>query len=127
MVGRRRLGRMIMRSFPVGRSWLAFRLLPRRDGWSHQPGAPATGPSRRWRSGLVNSFVAGIIALGLLASSIASASAQEEPQAKQRLEFMQAAVASLEPEASDAKSKAALAVVPKPLLRYNDPTRGGVL
>src|SRR5262249_40979427 len=34
---------------------------------------------------------------------------------------------SLEPEASELKSKAALAVVPKTLLRYSDPTRGGVL
>jgi hypothetical protein len=40
---------------------------------------------------------------------------------------MQAAVANLELEAPDLKSKEALAVVPKPLLRYSDPTRGGVL
>jgi hypothetical protein len=66
------------------------------------------------------------VALGLLLSSVASAPAQDDPQAKQRLAFMQAAVESLEPESSDFKSKAALAVAPKPLLRYNDPTRGGV-
>lgn len=35
---------------------------------------------------------------------------------------MQAAVASLEPESLELKSKAALAVVPKPLFRYSDPT-----
>jgi hypothetical protein len=39
---------------------------------------------------------------------------------------MQAAVESLEPEGSELKSKAALAVSSKPLLRYSDPTRGGV-
>jgi hypothetical protein len=61
----------------------------------------------------------------LLVSSVASAPAQEDPQAKQRLEFMQAAVGSLEPESSELK-KAALAAVPKPLLRYSDPTRGGI-
>jgi hypothetical protein len=82
---------MVMGSFPVGRSWLAFQ-----------------------------------VALGLLVSSAASTSAQEEPQAKQRLEFMQAAVASLEPESSELKSKAALAVASTPLLRYSDPTRGGI-
>jgi hypothetical protein len=55
-----------------------------------------------------------------------AAAAQDEPQAKQRLEFMQAAVGSLEPESSDLRSKAALAVASKPLLRYSDPTRGGI-
>src|SRR5947199_9725055 len=39
---------------------------------------------------------------------------------------MQAAVRNLEPEASELKSKAALAVGSKPLLRYSDPTRGGI-
>src|SRR5947208_344319 len=73
------------------------------------------------------SWLASPVALGLLVSWVASASAQEESQAKQQLEFMQAAVAILEPEASELKSKAALAIVPKPLLRYSDPTRGGVL
>jgi hypothetical protein len=72
-------------------------------------------------------WLASPVALGLLVSWIASAAAQDEAQAKQQLEFMQAAVANLEVEASDLKSKAALTVVPKPLLRYNDPTRGGVL
>jgi hypothetical protein len=37
---------------------------------------------------------------------------------------MRSAVAILEPGASELKSKTALAVVPKPLLRYSDPTRG---
>jgi hypothetical protein len=52
--------------------------------------------------------------------------AQEEAQAKRRLELMQAAVASLEPESSEVTAKAALAFAPKPLLRYSDPTRGGI-
>lgn len=65
------------------------------------------------------------IVLGLLAASLSTAPAQEEPQARQRLEFMQAAVEAMEPEASELKSKAALAAAAKPLLRYNDPTRGG--
>jgi hypothetical protein len=53
-------------------------------------------------------------------------SAQDETQAKQRLEFMQAAVGSLEPESSGSKPKAALTFSAKPLLRYSDPTRGGI-
>jgi hypothetical protein len=73
------------------------------------------------------SWLASQVALGLLVSWVASAPAQDESQAKQQLEFMQAAVASLEPEASELKSKTALVAVPKPLLRYSDPTRGGVL
>jgi hypothetical protein len=72
------------------------------------------------------SRLAALVAIGLLVSALASASAQDDPEAKQRLEFMKAAVESLEPEPSELKSKAALAVVPKPLLRYSDPTRGGV-
>ncbi len=63
--------------------------------------------------------------LGLLVSS-ACLAAQEEPQAKQRLERMQAAVENLEPESSELKAKAALTFAAKPLLRYSDPTRGGV-
>jgi hypothetical protein len=66
------------------------------------------------------------VAFGLLVVSLAAASDPDEPEAKQRLELMRAALASLEPEPSELKSKAALAVVPKPLLRYSDPTRGGV-
>jgi hypothetical protein len=72
------------------------------------------------RSGLASQ-----VALALLVSSVAAISAQDEPQAKQRLEFMQAAVESLEPESSEVKSKTALAVASQPLLRYSDPTRGG--
>src|SRR4051794_19213566 len=66
-----------------------------------------------------------VTALGLLAASLSTAPAQEEPQARQRLELMQAAVEAMEPEASELKSKAALVAGAKPLLRYNDPTRGG--
>jgi hypothetical protein len=39
---------------------------------------------------------------------------------------MQAAVGSLEPESSELKTKDALRATSKPLLRYSDPTRGGV-
>lgn len=62
---------------------------------------------------------------GLLLASLSSVSAQEKPQARQQLEFMQAAVSSLEPESSELK-KAALTISSKPLLRYSDPTRGGI-
>jgi hypothetical protein len=65
-------------------------------------------------------------ALGLLVASVALASAQEEPESKKRLEFMQAEVGNLVPESSEVKSRAALTIGPKPLLRYSDPTRGGV-
>jgi len=51
--------------------------------------------------------------------------AQDDPQAKRRLELMQAAVGSLEPTSAEIKP-AALAPAAKPLLRYSDPTRGGV-
>src|SRR6516162_8345034 len=66
------------------------------------------------------------VVLGLLVSSACALAAQEEPGAKQRLEFMQAAIASLEPESSELQPKAALTFASKPLLRYSDPTRGGV-
>jgi hypothetical protein len=62
----------------------------------------------------------------LLLSSVSSLWAQDEPQANQRLEFMNAEVGSLEPESSELRSKAALTFASKPLLRYSDPTRGGV-
>jgi hypothetical protein len=65
------------------------------------------------------------VALGLLLCSPAPAAAEDDPQAKERLELMLAALARLVP-ASDATPRAALEVVPRPLLRYSDPTRGGV-
>jgi hypothetical protein len=71
-------------------------------------------------------WLASLSVLALFMSSGSSASAQDEPEAKQRLEFMQAAVASLEPESSEPKPKTALTFVAKPLLRYSDPTRGGI-
>jgi hypothetical protein len=71
-------------------------------------------------------WLAAQVPLGLLVSLVASASAQDDPPAKQRLEFMQAAVESLEPVFSEFTSKAPLAVASKPLLRYSDPTRGGI-
>jgi hypothetical protein len=58
-------------------------------------------------------------------SSVSFVSAQDDPEAKQRLEFMQAAVGSLEPEPPELKSKAAFTFASKPLLRYSDPTRSG--
>jgi hypothetical protein len=68
------------------------------------------------------SWLASWVALGLLVLSIPSASAQDDPEAKRRLEFMQAAVGSLEPESSEVKAKAALTFAGKPLFRYSDPT-----
>jgi hypothetical protein len=62
----------------------------------------------------------------LLVSLVSSVAAEEDPQAKQRLELMRAAVGRLEPESSELKAKATLTFAPKPLLRYSDPTRGGV-
>jgi hypothetical protein len=59
-------------------------------------------------------------------ASAPSLLSQDEAQAKQRLEFMQAAVGSLEPESSELRPKAALTFTPRPLLRYSDPTRGGI-
>jgi hypothetical protein len=53
-------------------------------------------------------------------------SAQDEPQANQRLEFMKEAVGSLELESSESRPKAAFTFASKPLRRYSDPTRGGV-
>ena len=52
--------------------------------------------------------------------------AQDGAETKQRLALMQGAVASFEPESPELKSKPAFAFPPKPLLRYSDPTRGGV-
>lgn len=63
--------------------------------------------------------------LALAASAALVAAAEDDPQAKRRLEVMRAAVDALETKSSELKPKA-LAAVPKPLLRYNDPTRGGV-
>jgi len=65
-------------------------------------------------------------AFGLLVASICSVAAQEDPEAKGRLELMQSALASLELESSEVKAKGALSFVSKPLLRYSDPTRGGI-
>ena len=65
------------------------------------------------------------LVLGLLLS-ISTASAQDDPQVKQRLELMQAAVDSLEVKSLELKPKTALAMTSKPLLRYSDPTRGGI-
>jgi hypothetical protein len=64
------------------------------------------------------------VVLVLLVLSISSASADDEQEAKKRLEYMQTAVESLEPESTELKPKVALAVGAKPLLRYSDPTRG---
>ena len=52
--------------------------------------------------------------------------AQDEAETKQRLELMRAAVSSLEPESPKLKSKPSFEFPHQPLLRYSDPTRGGV-
>jgi hypothetical protein len=66
------------------------------------------------------------VVCALLLSAPFAASAEDDPQAKRRLEAMQAAAGALEPTSSEVKAKAALTTAPRPLLRYNDPTRGGV-
>lgn len=71
-------------------------------------------------------WIAFPIVLALLVLPIGSMSSQEEAQTRQRLEFMKTAVNSLEPELAEAKPKAAFAFSSKPLLRYSDPTRGGI-
>jgi len=71
------------------------------------------------------SWLACHVVIGLFLWSISSVSAQDDPEAKQRLELMQVAVDSLEPESSELNLKVALKIASKPLLRYNDPTRGG--
>lgn len=73
------------------------------------------------RSWLISQMV-----VGMFVSFVSSAPAEDDAQAKQRLKWMQEAVGSLEPESSELKTKAALTFASKPLLRYSDPTRGGV-
>src|SRR5262245_11355797 len=64
-------------------------------------------------------------ALFASAAFAAFAAAEDDPQAKRRLEVMQAAVEALEAKSSELKPKA-LAAGGQPLLRYSDPTRGDV-
>jgi hypothetical protein len=71
------------------------------------------------------SWLASPVALGLFVSFVSAVSAEEDPQAKERLKWMQEAVHSLEPESSELK-KEALTFASKPLLRYSDPTRGAI-
>lgn len=70
---------------------------------------------RRW--------LAAQVVLGLLVSLVCSVAAEDEPQAKQRLEFMQAELRRLELESAESEPKTAFTFAPKPLLRYSDPTR----
>lgn len=70
-------------------------------------------------------FAAGL-ALALLAASAVPGRGQDDPEADKRLQLMRTAVESLAAESEELKGKDALAVAPKPLLRYTDPTRGGV-
>lgn len=63
------------------------------------------------------------VVLGLFVLLVSSVSAEDDPQAKQRLKWMQDAVDGLEPESSELKTKAALTFASKPLFRYSDPTR----
>jgi hypothetical protein len=64
------------------------------------------------------------IVLAAAVAAFASA-AEDDPEAKRRLAVMQTAVEALEAKSSEVKPKA-LVPAPQPLLRYNDPTRGGV-
>jgi hypothetical protein len=63
----------------------------------------------------------------LFAAAVASfaGAAEDDPEAKRRLAVMQASVEALAVKSDDLKPKA-LAPAAQPLLRYNDPTRGGV-
>jgi hypothetical protein len=63
-------------------------------------------------------------AFAVLAVIFAAATAGDDPEGERRLDLMRSAVTGLEVE-SAALPRAALAVAPKPLLRYSDPTRGG--
>ena len=65
------------------------------------------------------------VVLAFLVLWVSTAPARDDTDAKQRLDFMQAAVESLEPDSMELKSKAALTFASKPILRYNDPTRSG--
>src|SRR5262249_46682755 len=69
---------------------------------------------------------AAVVVLGVVLASVPAAPAQDDPDGNRRLELMRSAVASLEPESSALPVRDALAVAPKPLLRYSDPTRGGI-
>ena len=64
--------------------------------------------------------------VGFVVLSAGSALAQDESEAKQRLEFMQSELGNLEVKSDESMPKAALTFTSKPLLRYSDPTRGGV-
>jgi hypothetical protein len=58
----------------------------------------------------------------LLVFLVSSVSAQDDPQANRRLEFMKEALGSLELEPSALRPKAAFTFASRPLLRYSDPT-----
>jgi hypothetical protein len=64
------------------------------------------------------------VLIRLLVLSACSVSAQDEPEGKQRPELMQ--TGSFKIESAELKAKAAITFAAKPLLRYSDPTRGGV-
>lgn len=65
------------------------------------------------------------LALCVLVLLVSLASAQEEAEAKKRLEIMQSALGNLHLESSAPLPKTALMLGKEPLLRYSDPTRGG--
>lgn len=69
-------------------------------------------------------LVAGMV-LALVAWYGFPASAQDDAHGKKRLALMQGAVESLEIDSVGTKTEAKLTFAVKPLLRYNDPTRGG--
>lgn len=67
-------------------------------------------------------WLAAQVVLGLLVPLVCCRAAEDDPQAKQRLEFMQAELRRLELESAESE-KAAFTFATKPLLRYSDPTR----
>jgi hypothetical protein len=69
---------------------------------------------------------AALVVFGVVLVTVPIAPAQDDPDGERRLELMRSAVASLELVSSALNTRAALAVAPRPLLRYSDPTRGGI-
>lgn len=69
-------------------------------------------------------LVSSATSLVILHADDDAAKAAREKQAKQRLELMQQAIDECKASSDDITSAAALKFGKKPLLRYNDPTRG---
>jgi hypothetical protein len=69
--------------------------------------------------------VRSVVVIGVLLAAAPPVPAQDDAGEK-RLVLMRSAVADLEAESPVLNARTALAVTPKPLLRYSDPTRGGI-